>query len=124
MRGVVRALVPALVWAIFVLYIGGRSSVPSPGLDLPLDKVAHFTMYGILGLLAARAARQAPRGVGWWFIAAGLLMGLLDELRQQRIPTRSADPLDWLADALGFTLGFWLVYRRRHAVRNGGRDAS
>lgn len=127
MRRALRALVPALLWAVLVLYIGGRSSVPSPGLDLPLplDKVAHFTMYGILGLLAARFARRVPRRIGWgWFVAAGLLLGLLDELQQQRIPSRSAEPLDWLADAIGFCLGFWLVYRGGRTVRNEGRRAS
>jgi VanZ family protein len=124
-RRVLRALAPALLWAVFVLYIGGRSSVPSPAIDLPLDKVAHFTMYGILGLLAARVARQTAHRFGWWwFIAGGLLLGMLDELQQRRIPSRSADPLDWIADAVGFTLGFWLVYRHRFMIRNGGRDES
>jgi VanZ family protein len=115
--------VPALLWAILVLYIGGRSSVPSPEVDLPLDKVAHFTMYGILGVLAARVARRLRFRVGWWwFVAVGLLLGLTDELQQRRIPSRTADPIDWIADAAGYTIGFWLVYRRRALVRNGGRD--
>ena len=121
-RRTIAALAPALLWAAIVLYIGGRSSVPSPGLDLPVDKVAHFTMYGILGLLAGRAARQSWHRRGWgWFVAGGLSLGALDELQQYFIPSRSADPLDWVADAAGFTIAFWLVYRRGAIGLDGER---
>ncbi len=122
MRRALRALAPALFWAVIVLYIGGRSSVPSLGIDLPLDKVAHFTMYGILGYFAARAARQAWHNRGWgWFIAGGLVLGALDEFQQRFIPGRSADPLDWIADAAGFIIVFGLVYSRGTRALKGER---
>jgi VanZ family protein len=122
MRRTLVALLPALLWAVIVLYIGGRSSVPSPGIDIPIDKVAHFTMYFILGLLAARAARRVWRRVGWgWFITVGLALGALDEFQHRFIPGRSADILDWVADAAGFIIGFWIVYRRVGVTDKGGR---
>lgn len=124
MRRALKALVPVLIWGAIVFYIGGRSSVPSPGIDLPLplDKVAHFTMYGILGLLAGRAARLNRRRISWiWFVLGGLALGALDEMQQRSIPSRSADLLDWYADALGFTIAFWLVYSRIYIVRRGER---
>lgn len=122
MRALLRALAPALAWAAFVIYIGGRSSVPAPRVDLPLDKVAHFAMYGILGLLAGRAARQTWHRLGWgWFVAGGLILGALDELQQYFIPSRSSDPMDWLADAAGYLIGFWLVYRGVARAHGRGR---
>lgn len=122
MRRVLVALLPALIWAGVVFYIGGRSSIPSPGIDLPIDKIGHFTMYCILGLLAARAARQTWHRWGWgWFVAGGLILGALDEFQQRFIPTRSSDLLDWVADATGFLIGFWLVYRRRGVADKGER---
>lgn len=120
LRRTLAALAPAIIWAAVVLYIGGRSSVPAPRVDLPLDKAAHFVMYFILGLLAARGARQSWHRIGWgWFVAAGLFLGAIDEYRQSFIPSRSADPLDWVADALGFTIAFWLFYRQRRALERG-----
>lgn len=117
-----RALAPVLLWALVVFYVGGRSSVPAPRTDLPLDKLAHLSMYGILGLLAGRAARLSRHRVGWgWFVAGGLLLGVLDEFQQHFIPSRSADPLDWLADAAGFIIAFWLIYRRGGMADKRGR---
>jgi len=117
---------PALIWAAIVLYIGGRSSVPAPKLDLPIpvDKIGHFTMYGILGLLAAWGVVRSGQRIGWgWLIAGGLLLGAIDEYQQTFIPTRTADPMDWVADAAGFTFGFWLVYgRARRREDRGERE--
>lgn len=124
MRRTVKALVATLIWGAFVFYIGGRSSVPAPRIDLPLplDKVAHFTMYGILGLLAAHAARLSRDRIHWvWYIIAGLALGAFDELQQRHIPSRSAEFLDWCADALGFTIAFWLVHSRKIFVWRRGR---
>jgi len=116
------AFVPVLLWGAIVFYIGGRSSIPSPGLDLPIDKVGHFAMYAILGALAGRAARLYRTVITWgWFVLGGFSFAALDELQQSKIPTRSADPLDWVADALGFAIAFWLLYSSRYFVRRGER---
>lgn len=122
MRRALDAFVPILLWGAIVFYVGGRSSIPSPGIDLPIDKIGHFTMYAVLGALTGRAARRYRTRIGWgWFVLGGFLFAALDELQQRHIPTRSADPLDWVADALGFTIAFWLLYSRRYVVRRGER---
>lgn len=105
---------PALVCGAVLLFIGGRSNVPVVvRTDLPLDKAAHFFMYGTLGVLLARGwvrAGRKPRA--WILVAFALSCGLADELNQSRTTTRSPEVLDWVADALGIVAGFTLVTRR------------
>jgi VanZ family protein len=79
---------------------------------VPLDKLAHFVMYGILGALATagwRRAGQRPRLVLVLVLAA--LVGVADELHQRSVARRSPEVADWIADALGIAAGSWLVLR-------------
>jgi VanZ family protein len=118
-----RAYVPALAWLLVVLYVGGREDVPSPATGLPLDKVAHFGMYGVLGLLLGRAwLRAGRRPAAALVIGAALLAGAFDELRQVGIATRSADALDWIMDALGVVLGFLAARRWGRGARTQDRS--
>jgi VanZ family protein len=61
----------------------------------PWDKAWHFLAYGALTLLLW-IATQGRRPV--LVVAAVMLLGGIDELRQAWMPNRSADPLDFLAD--------------------------
>lgn len=122
MKRALESFLPVILWGAIIFHIGGRSTIDVPRFDLPIDKIGHFTMYAILGALAGRAGWMNRRKLHWaWFIAGGLLLGALDELQQQFIPTRSADPLDWVADAAGFSFAFWLVYSRFYMLRRGDR---
>ena len=84
-----------------------------PGEDLPPlpptwgDLAAHAGIYGLLGLLVARAARRSawPAGRVWWIWGALMAWGALDEVHQLLVPGRSADPVDWVADVVGAGLG-------------------
>jgi VanZ family protein len=61
----------------------------------PWDKVWHFLAYGALTLLLWMATGgRRPVLV----VAAVMLLGGVDELRQAWLPNRSADPFDFLAD--------------------------
>src|SRR5690606_34358455 len=82
-----------------------------------LDKVAHLLAYLVLGfLLTFGAVRQrVPLVVA---VLIGLLYGLLDEIHQSRVPGRSAEFADWVADGIGTLIGlflFLLVRRIRGA---------
>jgi VanZ family protein len=98
-----------------VLGIGSLHHVPQPRTGLPLDKVAHFAMYGILGLLAATGWRRSGRTslVILPFVLA-ILVGAADEVHQRSVTGRSSDVWDFAADALGITIAFAFVLRRKH----------
>ena len=107
---------PILIVAGALIWLGDQpsSGLPNPGFHFPgFDKVAHALGYGVLGALAARAARSAslPRAL-LAGVAAGVLVGALDEWNQQFSPGRWADAWDLLADVVGSAAGA-LLYRRR-----------
>jgi VanZ family protein len=100
-----------------ILYIGGRSNVPTVNSSLPLDKAAHFVMYGILGALASwgwvKTRTDAQTSVSVLLVLLlAMSVGMIDELHQRSIPTRSPDVKDWLADAAGVAVASALVLRR------------
>jgi VanZ family protein len=108
--------VPALLWAALILYIGGRSDVPTFNTKLPLDKAAHFVMYGILGALATRGwvktrTKAQPAVSVLWVLLLAMAVGMIDEVRQRRVPGRASDVKDWLADAAGVAVASSLILR-------------
>lgn len=117
----IAAYVPVVVWGAILIFIGGRSRVPSVQTSLPLDKVAHFVLYGVLGALASYAWLRSgrSRGLAMVLIVAALLTGAADEINQRRVEGRSSELADWLADAAGISVGFWTIavyYTRRHGA--------
>lgn len=106
---------PAGLWGAFLLFLGGRSDVPTVETDLPLDKAAHFLLYGLLGLLAARGWLRAGRWpAAFWPLLAALLIGAADELNQRSVEGRSSEMLDLAADAAGIGVGFaWVILHEK-----------
>ena len=125
-----RYWLPLIAYCVFIFL---QSSGPPP-LELPripgLDKLLHAGGYGMLGILFYRAYRSRwPSASGWATANASLisaaLYGLTDELHQSFVPSRTADPWDWLADTFGALLGiaayglFLRLWSRRSAGRCG-----
>jgi len=112
------AWAPAAVWSLAILFL---TSIPNPSLDVPpnSDKVAHFAVYAILGLLCARAAKLRRDDIATLLaLIAGIsLFGAIDEAHQYFIPGRSPAVDDWMADSLGGIAGATVVmlaaFRRR-----------
>jgi len=80
-------------------------------------KVAHFTEYAILGLLAARAFRGSPRSGlrSRWFIVSLVLIiayALIDEYHQSFVPSRTASIYDSFIDMAGGLTALIIVWRR------------
>lgn len=81
------------------------------------DKWLHLLVYGVLGVLVARAADLTPRRVvALATIILGIsLFGAIDEAHQAFIPGRFPAVDDWMADTIGGALGataFMLFGRR------------
>ncbi len=103
---------PALLWAAFLLVVGGRSDVPTPTTDLPIDKVGHFVMYTLLGALLGWGWKRGPRRTAPLLVLIpAFALGALDELHQYTVPSRSAEVADWVADVAGSSIGFLLVVK-------------
>lgn len=93
--------------ATVVFFASGRSSVASPGW-IGIDKVAHFAVFGLLGMLIARTQ---PPGRWWWGFIIASAYGAADEWRQSFTPGRFVEVADWVADTLGAAVGV-AVYAR------------
>ena len=76
-----------------------------------IRKLAHFTEYAILGVLAARAFRTSPR---WFLISAVLIIvyALLDEYHQSFVPSRTASVFDSFIDMAGGISALIFISRR------------
>ena len=86
-------------------------------------KAAHFTEYGVLALLAARAFRTSHKEKLrqlWWLAAFALVacVALVDEYHQSFLPSRTGTIYDSLLDMAGGATALacaalWLARRRR-----------
>ena len=100
-------------WIIlFVATSIPAQSVPSFGVG---DKLNHFLAYLILALLLyptlsfQEKSKFAKCNAVLLTISIILLYGVLDELHQMLIPGRSAEFLDWIADAVGAVCGVLII---------------
>lgn len=102
-----------LALAVMVVVASGRSQVAAPAI-INIDKIVHFSIFGLLATLVARA--PGIRHV-WWALAIASLFGIGDEFHQSFTPGRSVEFADWLADTSGAALAVclytsWTWYRR------------
>ena len=113
-----------LAWLALVAWMGlifffshqpGDELVHFGGLDLLVKKGGHFTVYAILGILAASATRSWPLA-----LILVVLYALSDELHQRFVPGRNGNALDVGIDTAGgvFAWAMHALWKRR-AARNG-----
>ena len=87
--------------------------LPSVGFT---DKVNHFIAYFILAVLVnltliyQRKSRLLFEKAPIATVIICLFYGAVDELHQLLVPGRSAETLDWVADASGAFTGIFIVY--------------
>ena len=102
--------------AAVIFFASSRSHVAAPAGIANVDKVAHFSVYGLLATLLVRLGR-GPRA--WWLaLLATSLYGASDEWHQYLVPGRSCELGDWMADTGGGALAiglyrWWPWYRAR-----------
>ena len=97
---------PPLIWSLVILSL---TSIPNLQVSAPKnsDKVVHFLVYAILGVLVARARDVMPRHYARLaaVIVGVSLFGAMDEWHQGFIPGRFPDVRDWMADTVGGIAG-------------------
>ncbi len=125
MKRFARYQFPLILYALLVFMISSLSQLPDTGLDIPyIDKAEHLIEYFIFLLLAIRAVSHLSSSDGrrWMYplaIGVSLLFALSDEYHQSFVPGRTADGLDFLADAIGIFLAaalYGLLHKRRRAA--------
>lgn len=94
---------PAALWAAAIFWASSHPTVPLPPV-WAADKLAHFAVYAVLGLLLARGA-AASRLSPLWAVVLGVAYGASDEIHQHFVPGRAAEAADWAADSLGVLAG-------------------
>ena len=96
-----------LLLIITIFFASGSSNIAGPDV-VNFDKLAHFLVFGLIGILILRCKRP----VTWkWAIIAFLMTstyGALDEFRQSFTPGRSVEWYDWYADTLGAFVSIFL----------------
>jgi VanZ family protein len=102
------------VIAGLIFVASSRSHVAAPGI-IHVDKIAHFSVYGLLATLLCRLGGNWRAGA--WAILLTSLYGITDEWHQSYVPGRSTEVADWVADTSGATLAValywgWLRYRQ------------
>lgn len=115
------------VWPIalaaMVILASQRPRLASPDIT-HIDKVTHFSVYGLLATLVCRLGAGKRGAIVAWVVVA--LFGITDEWHQSFIPGRSSDVADWIADISGAAVAvgaytFWTAYRRLLETPCGGR---
>jgi len=76
------------------------------------DKVFHALAFGLGTVLLCRALHcqapaRSPRQIALCSVLAALGYGVADELHQARVPQRTAEVADVVADGLGAALAAW-----------------
>ena len=103
----------AATLAGLIVIASSRSAVAGPSVR-NFDKVAHFSVYGLLATLVVRALMGTR---AFWAIVIVSAFGVSDEFHQYFTPGRSMEFMDWVADTLGATLAvglytYWAWYRK------------
>jgi hypothetical protein len=87
------------------LWIGGAQPFAVGLVGAPWDKLAHMAVYAVLACAIGFASgRHGASALVLGFVGA-MLVGLVDEASQLRLPGRSAEVDDLVADAVGAALG-------------------
>jgi VanZ family protein len=108
------------LFAGYLLALFTGTHLPMEVVSLPgdqSDKLVHFAAYAGLAWLLAMAWESSTgrlNGRHLWFAWLAIVgFAAIDEVTQLFVH-RDADPLDWLADAVGAAVGLWvfLLVRR------------
>lgn len=120
MNGFLYTQFPWIIWMIAITIQSSFHGIPVPDLGITFtDKILHFFVFGILGLLITRGMRFSKKQLlkskpVLTAIILGCLFALSDEVHQAFVPSRSAEVLDWVADFIGIVIFSYLYSRWLH----------
>ena len=96
-----------VVWIVIIFVLTGYPKLEVPELkQFPLDKLYHFIVFFVMGLLASKLMRAKG------FFILGIVVVLMAELQQLVIPGREFEPLDIVAGILALIVSYF-VFREK-----------
>jgi VanZ family protein len=107
-------IVLLISWIVVIFVLTGYPGLQTPHLEkYPIDKVYHFILFLVLGMLEYRTLRTS-----YFFIVGGIVV-LFAECQQIFIPGRAFELLDIVAGFIGLCFAY-IVFKGygkiRHAV--------
>lgn len=112
---------PAITWAAVLFFFSELRGIPSGFERFAVnDKFAHAILYTALGISLAWGRKIGPfKPPHVLLLLAGYAYGAFDEWHQSRVPGRTPDAMDLVADVVGVSLGYllfhaiWAIFFRR-----------
>lgn len=120
-------LLPPLAVMVLIFLLSHQSGDDLPPLFPHFDKIAHFSIYGLLaatviGACRPEMRRRRPGAVVLCAVLCCLVYGISDEFHQSFIPGRSPSVADVVADIFG-ALSVALAWLLLPVFRSGRRTA-
>ena len=105
-------MIPLVIWSFLVLAVSVMP-VSGPKTDLPVDKIAHFTLYGLTSILLFRyfISKTSSGNAFLKAVAVASIYGAAMEVVQYFLPYRSFSLGDMAANAAGAFLAC-LIYEK------------
>ncbi len=101
-----------IFWILIIFVLTGYPTLRVPTIkDLPIDKLYHFILFFVLGILEYRLLKTCL------FFAIGCSVAFLAEFQQIFIPGRGFELLDIGFGLLGLLVSY-MIFHRRSAIRN------
>jgi VanZ family protein len=107
---------PFILWMVIIFVQSSLPAIELPPVDIiGTDKLIHAGIYGLLGALCYISLIHVSKENIFtrfpliWTAIIVSLYGASDEYHQSFVPYRSAEVLDWVADAVGAILIVLLI---------------
>ena len=116
----VRLWLSVLGWMGIIFLLSAQSGPPVALVFPQADKVGHFILYLVLGILLVRAWRATPGRsdrARLLALVVGIIYAASDEFHQRYVPGRTPDWADFGTDTLGLLAA--MIIMRSRAGRRG-----
>ncbi len=93
-----------IIWTIVIFVLTGLPGLESPKVkELPVDKLYHFLLFFVYGILSIRLV------TGIFYFLSGVLIIIAAEVQQLFIPGREFEILDMIGGGIGLITVF-IIY--------------
>ncbi len=99
-------------WVVIIFFLAGYPSLRTPTIkEVPVDKLYHFIIFFVLGVLEYRVLKRNL------FFIIGCSVAIVAEVQQLIIPGREFEILDIVAGILGLLI-VYLILKWRSVTKN------